>query len=337
MTSATAHPRRDWLPLLALYAALAAFFAVSLKLQLRRYTVGALPAGSIYVCLVLLFGMWLAPGFAVSRSWLASRLRGPTRAAACAGLFAVPYLIYAAGTGDFRVAAFAKLLLFAFVPFELYAALPVKHPARMNWQDILMLLWLALPVFLGKLRGIWNVPLNLDFMARLFVVAVGAWGFLIWRGVEGAGYEFRFSRQTLRDGLLNFAAFSVIAFPLGMAIRFIAWNPRWRGTWQFVFDFVTIFLFIAVSEELFFRGLLQNLLEGSWRSRYGAQAAASVLFGFSHIQHAPFPNWRYVILAAIAGWFYGSAYRRTHSLMASSKTHALVDTVWRTWFTLPKI
>ena len=333
----TASSRRQLLQLLIVYGALAAFFAVSLRMQLRRYPVGLVPAAAIYVCLLLLFGMWLAPGFAVSRSWLRERLRGIGRAVACAGLFTAPYLIYAAGTADFRWEALAKLLVFAVVPFGLYAVLPAAHPRRMNWQDAFLLLWLALPVFLGKMRGIWNVPVNLDFMARVFIVAVGAWAFLIWRGVEDAGYEFRFDRVIVREGLLNFVGFAIVALPLGLALRFIAWNPRWRGPWTFIFDFVTIFIFIAVSEELFFRGLLQNLLEGTCNSRYGAQAVASVLFGFSHIQHAPFPNWRYVILAGIAGWFYGSAYRRTRSLMACSTTHALVDTVWRTWFTLPRM
>jgi len=38
------------------------------------------------------------------------------------------------------------------------------------------------------------------------------------------------------------------------------------GARAFAFDYLTIFLFIAMAEELFFRGLLQNLLEGSLRS-----------------------------------------------------------------------
>jgi membrane protease YdiL (CAAX protease family) len=68
-----------------------------------------------------------------------------------------------------------------------------------------------------------------------------------------------------------------------------------------------------------------------WGSRYGAQAGAAMLFGFMHILHG-FPNWRYVLMASIAGWFYGSAWRSTRSLVASGVTHALVDAIWRTWF-----
>ncbi len=43
---------------------------------------------------------------------------------------------------------------------------------------------------------------------------------------------------------------------------------------------------------------------------------------------AGFPNWRYVIMAAIAGWFYGSAWHARRSLMAAAVTHASVDTLW---------
>ncbi|MBI3667416.1 MAG: CPBP family intramembrane metalloprotease [Acidobacteria bacterium] len=329
-------PRR-WLHFFLAYTALAAFFAVSAAIQLRRYPVGPVAAASIYLCLLLLLALFLAPGFVVSRAWLAVRLRGSGRAPACNGLFLLPYLIYAGGTGDFGWVAFAKLLVFSAVPFFLFAAAPVRHRRRLNWQDALALVWLAAPVLFRLIRGIWNVPVNLDFMARLFLVAVGAWAFLLWRGLEGAGYEFCFTLPIVRAALLNFGGFAVVAVPLGLTLRFIAWNPQWRGPWGFAFDYVTLFLFVAITEELFFRGLLQNLLEGSWDSRYAAQAAAAVLFGLSHIHHAPFPNWRYVILATIAGWFYGSAYRSTRSLMASATTHALVDAVWRTWFTLPRI
>jgi membrane protease YdiL (CAAX protease family) len=204
----------------------------------------------------------------------------------------------------------------------------------MNWQDALTLLWIVTPVLLGKIGGIWNVPVNLDFMSRLFLTAVGSWSFLIIRGLGDSGYNFQFSRVTFRDALISLAGFTVIAIPLGFALHFITWNSHWRGARAFAFDYLTIFLFIAMAEELFFRGLLQNLLEGSFRSRELAQACASLLFGLSHIRHAPAPNWRYVILATVAGCFYGWAYRKHRSLMASATTHALVDTIWRTWLTL---
>lgn len=317
-----------------LFGALALFFGWYAAVQLRRYPLAAEQAGAIYLCFLLLLALYLAPGFAISRSWLTRRFRGLRGAAASVVVFLLPYLIYCAGAADFRLAAFGKLFALAALPLGLFVAVPVTNPRRLNWQDALVLLWLFLPVQFHLISGIWNVPVNLDFMARLFLVGVAAWSFLIQRGVENAGYEFTVSPAIVRDALVSFAGFIVIALPLGFALRFIAWNPQYRGLGPLLSSYVTLFMFVAIAEELFFRGLFQNLLEVSLGSRHAAQAIASVLFGLSHIQHAPFPNWRYVAMATAAGWFYGWAYRKHRSLMASAGTHALVDTVWRTWFTL---
>lgn len=328
------HPRRQWLHFALLFAALALFFAWYEMIEFPRYSIGAVPAVTIYTSLLLLLSLYLAPGFAVSRQWLSQHVHGPLSAWSSVAVFLIPYLIYCAGTGDFRWWSCARLFAFAALPFGLFAWAPVRSPERMNWQDVLILLWILIPVVFSQIGGIWNVPVNLDFMTRLFLVAVGSWSFLIIRGLTDSGYNFHFSGVILRDALISLAWFAVIAIPLGLALHFIAWNSHWRGMRAFAFDYLTIFLVIAMAEELFFRGLLQNLLEGSVKSRGFAQACASILFGLTHIRHAPFPNWRYVILATVAGWFYGWAYRKHRSLMASATTHALVDTIWRTWFTL---
>jgi membrane protease YdiL (CAAX protease family) len=53
------------------------------------------------------------------------------------------------------------------------------------------------------------------------------------------------------------------------------------------------------------------------------------LFGLSHFnKRAMHFNWRYVVLAAIAGIFYGRAWRSDRRIGASAITHATVDTVW---------
>jgi membrane protease YdiL (CAAX protease family) len=313
------------------YLAFALFFAVSAGIQLQRYPLGPAAVTGIYACLLLLVAMWLLPAFPQLRDAVRERAKGLRGAAAAIALFLLPYLLYAAGTGDSSWIALARLAAMAAGPILIFVIAPVRGPEKLGWQDAFALIWLATPILARWLGGLWNVPVNLDFMARLYVVTVGAWAFLLFRGTEGVGYEARLSPAIVRAALLNFALFAILAMPLGMALGFIAWNPNWRGPWQFFFDCVTLFVFIAIPEELFFRGLLQNLLEGSWRSRYGAQAFASVLFGLMHILHG-FPNWPYVLMASIAGWFYGSAWRSTRSLVASGIAHALVDAVWRTWF-----
>lgn len=107
-----------------------------------------------------------------------------------------------------------------------------------------------------------------------------------------------------------------------------------------VLTWVYIFIFIAVPEELFFRAWVQNLLERRLRSRLDAGVArktalviTSVLFGLSHFNKRSVRfNWRYVVLATVAGIFYGRAWRENRRVPASSITHTSADAIWSLWF-----
>src|SRR5437016_2011512 len=59
---------------------------------------------------------------------------------------------------------------------------------------------------------------------------------------------------------------------------------------------------------------------------------AAVLFGLSHFNKGASFNWRYLVLATIAGIFYGRAWRVRRQVLASSITHTAVDVVWSLWF-----
>jgi membrane protease YdiL (CAAX protease family) len=93
-----------------------------------------------------------------------------------------------------------------------------------------------------------------------------------------------------------------------------------------------IFLFTAWPEEFLFRGLLQNMLSELLGNSWAGLILASILFGFSHILHAPYPNWKYVMLATIAGLFYGRVWMKTASLLPSTMVHAVVDILWHVLF-----
>ena len=82
-----------------------------------------------------------------------------------------------------------------------------------------------------------------------------------------------------------------------------------------------------------FRGVvLQNLLSQTFKNQWVGLAVASVIFGLSHILHAPYPNWKYVFLATIAGLFYGHVWMKTGSLFPGALVHALVDVSWHILF-----
>ena len=68
-------------------------------------------------------------------------------------------------------------------------------------------------------------------------------------------------------------------------------------------------------------------------TRILALVITSILFGLSHFnKRSTHFNWRYVILATIAGIFYGRAWRQDRRVPASSITHASVDAIWSLWF-----
>ena len=73
---------------------------------------------------------------------------------------------------------------------------------------------------------------------------------------------------------------------------------------------------------------MQNLLERRL-GRLPALAVTAVLFGLSHFnKRAAHFNWRYVLLAALAGVFYGRAWRQERRVAAAALTHTLADTIW---------
>ena len=282
---------------------------------------------AILVAFALQFALYWLFGFPLLRERLEARFRRRNLILAVGLMLLVPYVIYGAGTGAFSAGALVKLIAISSAVLGTYALFPPRSQ-KFSWQDGAVLLMIAAPAYAGWYRDVWRAPAYLDVMARLFVVPLGAFAVLSVRRLADVGYVWRLEAGDWVEGAKQLILFSVIGLPLGFFLRFIAWHPRNEGLPEFAFSFFGIFLFVAVAEELFFRGMLQNLLEKSLASKYAARGIASAVFGLSHIQHG-FPNWRYVLMAAVAGWFYGTAWHRRRSIVASSVTHAAVDALWR--------
>ena len=123
---------------------------------------------------------------------------------------------------------------------------------------------------------------------------------------------------------------------------------KWQPFWQFPFILLGIFFFTGIPEEFIFRGILYNLLARTIQGKHAqwiALASSSVIFGLAHLNNHTPPQvevhllgfqymvpWAYLILATIAGWFYGLAYIRTGSILAAALLHAMVDGWWRYFF-----
>jgi uncharacterized protein len=238
------------------------------------------------------------------------------------------------------------LALYAAIPVAiawlLDAAATADPEQRGNWRDAVVLLGLGLAVDLRWLEGLW--PSGLAGWGKLLLVDAGLYGFVVMRQLRGTGFDFHFRWSDWKTGLRELVFFAPVVIGLGLALGFLhphanAPRPSMILTW------VYIFIFIAVPEELFFRAWVQNLLENRLRPWLSSSADAgrvarilalvitTILFGLSHFnKRSTHFNWRYVILATIAGIFYGRAWRQDRRVPASAITHASVDAIWSLWF-----
>jgi len=290
-----------------------------------RAFAATLTAFSFYFAVMLLFAARGVPEFLSLRFGTGSGyLLGAT------ALFA--YLIYAIGTGSFAFSRAGTVAAIVFVTLALAATAESQPPGA--WQDYLTLAGIWVTVKFSPSHWLWPYPnerLAYVFTVLLCLAAALA-AFVLIRKIPGIGYNIGWGRRWGFFVLASFLVFGAVAIPLGTGIHFIRFAPQWHTWTSLPFLYIAILCFTAWPEEFLFRGLLQNMLSRSSKSDLAGWWTASVLFGFSHITNSGFPNWRYVILASIAGLFYGWTWRRTNSIFASALVHAGVDTTWHFFF-----
>jgi uncharacterized protein len=246
-------------------------------------------------------------------------------------LLALPYAMVAIAQHIFQ---WEWLALYALLPVAitllLMRAAAADPEQGGDWRDAFILLTLGLAVDLRWFESAW--PSGLRALNELLLVDAGLYGFLAIRRLTGTGFDFHLKWLDWKTGLRELIFFTPPVLVLGLALGFIHPHKDVPGVGSALLRWVLIFFFTAVPEELFFRAWVQNLLERRV-GRRAALAIASVLFGLSHFnKRSAHFNWRYVLLATIAGIFYGRAWRERRRVAASTITHASVDWIWGLWF-----
>jgi membrane protease YdiL (CAAX protease family) len=220
------------------------------------------------------------------------------------------------------------------VPFLAFA--PFRNRAVRLWIEPAIILWVWLPLELGIVRSVLITRQGADLhyaFAQLLAIDGGIVAFAVWNRTPDIGFRFQWDRTITIVGMVHFLAFAIIAIPLGIAIDFTHYSFRISKLAPAPAVLAGIFFFTALPEEFLFRGLIQNWLQRTTKKPAASLLIAAVIFGASHLNNGPpIPNYRYFLLATIAGMFYGKAWTRTGSLMSSSFTHALVDTCWSVFF-----
>lgn len=125
-----------------------------------------------------------------------------------------------------------------------------------------------------------------------------------------------------RDGLIRYALIgAALAIPIGLIEYSILRPEPAAGGFDLrdaARDAIYMFAFVAVAEELLFRGvILRNLAAafGAWRG----VVVAAALFSIMHIV---WRSWEEVAFTFAAGLLLGFLYQRTHSLTAPIILHA---------------
>jgi uncharacterized protein len=284
------------------------------------------------------FALLFAPlwffGFGVAAP--AKELSGGWKIAA-ASLLSLAYFAFAAGSAAFNLRAAFTVIAF---PVGLAAFLEIpKLGQKMTWRDGVVLAIIAAAYYLKWFEGSGSPtpfppgawPRELALLPKLFLADVALYCFLLVRRLEGSGYWLVPSRSAFLIGLREWGWFLPVALLLGESTGFIHFHAGFPPIGRVVAAILLTFLWIAIPEELFFRSILENFLE----TRIGRTAGllvAAALFGLSHFNHGARFNLRYVLLATIAGVFYGRAWRANREIFASLVTHTAVDVVWSLWF-----
>jgi len=289
---------------------------------------------------VIAFALLMIPYFALGFERVVDALRDVGRSkrvrlTLMGFLLMVPGLvILASGGGSFSARNIGILALYISVPI---AVLTGWGPARARPSklDLLVLLLVWLPVEFQYFERFWDLPAgNPSYvLAKTMGMELALFCFVVVRRLDGVGYRFRVTLEDLTVGLVALVIFLAPAIPAALWTGFVEFDPHWAGPGKWLLMSLGIFFFIALPEEVLFRGLIFNLLQRVIKpgGPYTALVLSSVIFGLAHLNNPP-GDWRYVVLATGAGLCYGWAYLRTGSLLASSYAHALVDIIGRTMF-----
>jgi membrane protease YdiL (CAAX protease family) len=203
----------------------------------------------------------------------------------------------------------------------------IHRPRSLDFLAV-ALLWL--PLEFGAGAGL--VPRAaqgfLHSVAYGIAILLGLVLFLGFRSFPGMKYNPPRRASDFWLPLAGFAAVAPVLAAVGIAIGFIPWpHLPVKTAGQMAAAVGIIFAGTALPEEILFRSLLQNLIMLRFGGSRRTLFLASLIFGCAHLDNGPQPqpNWRYMIVAAIAGWAYGRVFQRAASVMSSAGLHMAVD------------
>lgn len=238
------------------------------------------------------------------------------------------YLIYSIPTGMFH---WQGLLLLAALTG--LAVAWMRHvPAGLASDLASLVLFPA--VYVGKvLHGIYVEPwpkVQTEALATLVCFRLAVTCLLLYRSHDELNFGFIPTVTDFRIGLRNFLYLLPVVALLNWLLAARAFRLAPDFWWRAPLIFIAFLWVVGLAEECLFRGLLLHRLRAIMNPA-AALVASSLAFGMAHLWFPPFPNWKFVILASVAGLFYGRAYLDARSVRAAMVAHALTVAAMRTF------
>jgi hypothetical protein len=233
------------------------------------------------------------------------------------------------------VALAAMVLAYTLAPVLL--ALYQGAKSAPGWLDflIILMLWLPLEFALGASLIAKPAQGFLHSVAYGIAILIALVVFRGFRALPG----MKFNAPNVRDIGLGIVAFVMVAPLLIFGGRLLGFLPSLHAAAHpsaaaIARTFGIIFAGTALPEEILFRSLIQNWMMQRYGFNNRALFGAAFIFGCAHLDNGPqpLPNWRYMILATIAGLAYGKAFQKSNSVFSSVTCHALVDATKHIWF-----
>ncbi len=279
----------------------------------------ALQTATLALLLAAIFAFFAAP---VQRGLQGALRRRP------ALLWAAPLLLTAVFVAASAVVSAVSAAQTVVV--LVYTCAPVLCRYKLPRADFLTILLLWLPIEFAA--GITFVPrASYGFLHTVIygiAILLGLTLFLGFRPIGGMKFDLPRGWRDVWLPLAGFALVAPVLIAVGVEIGFIP-PPHWpvQPAGKMAAAVGIIFAGTALPEEILFRALIQNLM----MRRFGATTRtlfwASLVFGCAHLDNGPqpLPNWRYMILATIAGLAYGRVFQKSSSVVSSALLHMMVD------------
>jgi membrane protease YdiL (CAAX protease family) len=280
---------------------------------------------------------YLGSIFQETRAWLAQFRPARMQAAFLWFSALAPYLIFSLSAGTFERNSFYLLAGLTAVLSFWYVLLP-RRPA----YDIGFLVIAAAPLVSRVFARIYRLSdgrppdehVQADILGHLMWIRLGIAALLVLREWNPGAFGFWPRSREWRIGTLYYLISIIPVVLLAVALHDVRFELRAGPWWQVagigIGTLFGILWVVALSEELFFRGVIERAMLD--RSRIGAVLVSAILYGSAHLWVHQFPNWRRAAVGTLLGVVFGILYAQTGSVRAPMVTHALVVATWRVFF-----